>query len=85
MRRPNWIAVVVLLQLVIVAGQWLGSPRTLSVAEAQITDPGRDRMQMLDVLRGIDAKLEKMNDLLASGKLQVRTTAADEGKGAGGR
>lgn len=81
MRTQKAITFVLILQLIILAGQWLGTPRTLATADAQVTDPGRDRLQIIDALRGIDTKMDRLNELLASGKLQVRVAAADEAKG----
>jgi hypothetical protein len=80
MSNSRLLSVVIVLQLMILAGQWLGGPR-LSTAQAQISDPGRDRIQMLDELRATNAKLDKMIDLLGSGDLQVRVVQPDDNRG----
>jgi hypothetical protein len=46
-----------------------------------MSDPARDRQQTLDELKSVNAKLEKMIELLGSGDLQVRVVQPDEKKG----
>jgi hypothetical protein len=72
------LVVVVVLQLAILAGQWLGSPAVLSVAQAQVPDAGNQRAQMIDELKSIDAKMDKLVNILESAKLQVRPATPDE-------
>lgn len=82
MSTSRLLAVVIVLQGLILAGQWLGAPQ-LGSAQAQITDPGRDRIQMLDELKQTNAKLDKMIDLLGSGQLQVKVVQSDDNRGRG--
>src|SRR3954471_20316523 len=81
MRTSKLLGVVIALQALILAGQWLGSPSYLTSANAQVTDPGRDRIQMIDEMRAVNAKLDKLVEILGSGNLQVKEAAADEPKG----
>jgi len=82
MRTTKLLGVVIVLQLLILAGQWLGSPSYLTSAQAQLaTDPGRDRLQLIDEMRAVNAKLDKMVEILGSGNLQVKVSPADEPKG----
>lgn len=82
MNNSRLLGVVIVLQGMILAGQWVGAPR-LESAQAQITDPGRDRIQMLDELKQTNAKLDKMIDLLGSGQLQVKVIQPDENRSRG--
>jgi hypothetical protein len=45
------------------------------------TDPGRDRMQMIDQLKSMDSKLDKLVSILSSGELQVKVVQPDDNKG----
>jgi hypothetical protein len=66
----------------ILAGQWLGAPSYVNSAQAQLsTDPGRDRMQMIDQLKSMDSKLDKLVSILSSGELQVKVVQPDDNKG----
>jgi hypothetical protein len=84
MRIGRLLGVVIVLQVLTLAGQWLdgGSQRYLtSTAQAQITDPGRDRSQMIDELKAMNGKLDRLVELLEGGKVQVRVVQPDEPKG----
>ena len=81
MRTSKLLGVIIVLQVLTLGGQWLGSPSYVTPANAQVTDPGRDRMQMIDQLKSIDAKLDKMVSILGSGNLQVKVVQPDESKG----
>jgi hypothetical protein len=75
------LGVIIALQGLILAGQWVGSGYG-NYANAQLqTDPGRDRQALIDELRASNVKLDRMNDFLASGKLQVHVIQPDENKG----
>jgi hypothetical protein len=71
-----WV-VVVTLQVLILLGQWVGVP-VASRAQAQVPDSGAQQNQMIDSLKSIDSKLDRIGDLLASGKLQVKATLPDD-------
>jgi hypothetical protein len=80
------LAMVLVLQMVIVANQWLGGP--ISVARAQIPDAGAQRDEMIDqlksandTLKAMDDKLDKMEGVLESGKLQVQVAKPDDTDG----
>ena len=81
MSNTRLLTVVVTLQIVLIVGQWLGGPGYLSTAHAQGTDPARDRQDMLDEMHAVNAKLDKMIDILGSGDLQVRVVVPDDTKG----
>lgn len=80
---PRLLGVVIVLQVLVLAGQWLGNPSYLTSARAEQTDPGRDRALMLDELKGTNSKLDKLIDILGSGELQVRVVQPDDTKGKG--
>jgi hypothetical protein len=81
MTNTRLLTVVIALQGVLIAGQWLGAPGYLSSAHAQTLDPARDRADMIDQLHSVNAKLDKMIDILGSGDLQVRVIVPDDTKG----
>ena len=85
MRTNRLLAVVVVLQGLLLAGQWLGAPSVLPSAQAQ-PDPNRDRWLMIDELKSLNAKVDRLIGILEGGNLQVRTASPDErGNGARGR
>jgi hypothetical protein len=76
------LVIVIVLQLLILAGQWLGAPTVAAPAGAAAQDfnPGRDRIQMLDEMKATNAKLDRLIDILESGELQVKTVSPDDNK-----
>ena len=80
MKTTQLLTVIVILQAVILAGQWLGSPSLVAPARAQIPDPGAQQLQVIKELQSVNAKMERMIGILESGKLEVRVVGADENK-----
>jgi hypothetical protein len=80
MNATRLLVVVVALQTMILAGQWLGGPSYVSPAQAQIPDAGAQRQQMVDELKTTNAKLDKLISILESGKLQVIAVTPEEKK-----
>ena len=83
MKSNRILSVVLVLQGLILAGQWVGAPR-LQSAEAQVSDPGAQRIAMVEEQKKTNDKLDKLINLLESGKVQVTATMPDT-KESGGR
>jgi hypothetical protein len=75
MNRYSALSIVVVLQILILAGQWFGG--STRVAQAQIADPGAQRAEIIDQLKQANAKLDKLTEVLQSGKLQVSVAKPD--------
>lgn len=80
MKNSRLLVIVVLLQGLILAGQWFGGASAVSPAMAQIPDSGAQLNRVIDELKGVNARLEKLIGLMESGKLQVRVVSPDEKK-----
>ncbi len=78
MNQSRILGIILVLQGLILLGQWTTPLATVS---AQISDPGAQRNAQLDELKAMNLKMDKLLDLLAGGKLQVRVVNADEDKG----
>ena len=80
MKTQKLLAIVVILQLVILAGQWLEGPRMLPAAQAEPFNAGTDRQEMIDQMKSVDSKLDSIVSILNSGNLQVKVEHDDEHK-----
>ena len=80
MKTTQLLTVVVILQGLILAGQWLGAPALTTPAHAQIPDPGAQQQQVIKELQALNAKMDRMVGIFESGKLEVRVAGADENK-----
>jgi hypothetical protein len=78
MKTTKLLTVVVILQSLILLGQWLGAPSLLSPAQAQVPDSGAQRVQIIEELKSLNNKTEKLISLLESGKLQVRVVGEEK-------
>ena len=81
MKTNQLLVVVIVLQLVMLVGQWLEGPRMLPAAQAEPFNAGADRQVMVDTLKSIDSKMDSINTILNSGNLQVKVQQSDEHKG----
>ena len=80
MKTNRLLVIIIVLQGIILAGQWLEGPRMLPTAQAEPFNAGADRQAMLDALKGIDSKLDSVVSILNSGNLQVKVQQSDEHK-----
>jgi len=56
MKSTKLLVVIAGLQLLTVAGQWLGQTSVVSTASAQVPDAGAQRIQIIDELKAVNAK-----------------------------
>ena len=80
MKTTRLLTIVIVLQGLILVGQWLGNPSYIQAAPAQIPDGGSQRNQMIDEIKAVNEKLDKLISLFESGNLQVRVTSPDDNK-----
>ncbi|HYO07441.1 MAG TPA: hypothetical protein VER17_00585 [Tepidisphaeraceae bacterium] len=79
MKTNKLLAGVLVLQGLILLGQWTGTGY-LPPAQAQLTDPANRQMQMVDELKTLNQKLDQVIDILKAGDLQVKVAKSDEEK-----
>ncbi|HSV12721.1 MAG TPA: hypothetical protein VLI90_00575 [Tepidisphaeraceae bacterium] len=86
MRDPStttakWLGVIVVLQVVTLAGQWAGvSIGAATPAHAQLPDAGAQRNDMIAELKGVNERLDRLTAVLSSGNLQVKVAKSDDNK-----
>ena len=73
------LTAVVVLQALTLAGQWL-NPSYTSTAHGQVPDAGAQRLQQIEELRSVNAKLDRIATMMESGKMQVRVARDAEAK-----
>jgi hypothetical protein len=82
MKTAKLLTVVVVLQGLILLGQWTGGgPSIVTPAQAQIPDAGGQRIEIINQVKELNGKMERLIGILESGKLEVRTTPTDDNKG----
>jgi hypothetical protein len=79
MQSSKLLVAVLVLQGLVLVGQWTGQG-PVTPAHAQIPDAGNQRQAMLDELKNLNQKMDKLVQTLESGKVQVRVGPSDEKK-----
>ena len=77
MKTNALLTFVIVLQALLQLGQWTGG-NYIQPAHAQIPDAGAQRNAMIEELRSLNAKTDKLIGLLESGNVQVKVAKADE-------
>jgi hypothetical protein len=80
MRATRAWGILIVLQGLILAGQWLGAPSLQSAQAQPAFNPERDRTVMIEELKSANSKLDRLISLLEGGELQVRVTVPDDKK-----
>jgi hypothetical protein len=77
MKTNRLLVAVLALQGLILLGQWTGAG-AVAPAQAQIPNGADQRKEMVDELRTLNGKMDKLIDLLGGGKLQVQLAKPEE-------
>lgn len=70
------LSFVLVLQGLILMSLWTG--HSLPQAQAQIPDPGAQRERQLEELKSLNSKMDKLIELLSSGKVQVQVQSTEK-------
>ena len=76
MNATKLLTIVVVLQGLVLFGQWTGNAPQQR-AYADVTDALNTRGQAVDELKELNRKMDKLLDILSSGNLQVQVASPD--------
>ena len=79
MNSARLLAVVIVLQGLMLLGQWTGGAM-LPHADAQVPDNLNRSSQRVEELRALNSKVDRLVSLLESGKVQVQVNMPQDGK-----
>ena len=81
MKSSKILGFVLVMQVVIVIGQWAGQPAARSAkADVNIPNPGERQLAMLDELRTLNGKMDRLLSVVQSGDMKVEVTKVDRSK-----
>ena len=73
MKSSKLLGVVIVLQLMILLGQWTGQPSASTArADINLPNPSERQLAILDELKVMNGKFDKLLDVLQSGDVQVK-------------
>ncbi|HXE54557.1 MAG TPA: hypothetical protein VN541_16160 [Tepidisphaeraceae bacterium] len=71
MKTSKLLGIVIVLQALILVGQWTGGP-SASTARADVTNPAERQIAILDELKTLNGKMDNLISTLRSGDVQVK-------------
>ena len=81
MKSSKLLGVVIVLQGLILVGQWTGQPAA-STARADITlpNPSERQLAIIDELKNVNSKLDRIYSTLSGGDMTVKVIVAKDDK-----
>jgi hypothetical protein len=81
LQNTKFLIAIIVLQSLMLISQWSGGRASVvQPAYGQIPDAGGQRQQIIDELRTLNGKMDRMSDTLRNGDVQVRMAKPDEKK-----
>ena len=75
MKSSKLLGVVIVLQGLILLGQWTGQPAaTTARADTQLPNPSERQLAMIDELKTLNGKMDHLISLFQSGDARVEVT-----------
>ena len=70
---------ILVLQGLMLAGQWLGQPSVAQArGEGNIPNPSERQIAMVEELKALNAKVDKLNSMLANGEVTVKVAKEEK-------
>jgi hypothetical protein len=79
MNSSRLLVAVVILQGLLLIGQWTGTG-PVTPAYAQIENGTGQRAQIIEEIKSLNGKVDRLVELLKSGELQVKVVGSDDKK-----
>jgi len=80
MKSTKLLVIIAVMQGLTLAGQWLGQPSMMPAAQAQVPDAGAQRERMIDEMKNVSSKLDRLVTLLESGNVEVKVANPEKSK-----
>lgn len=81
MKTSKMLGFVIVMQAVILIGQWTGQPAVRSAkADVSLPNPGERQLAILDELKSLNSKMDHLISITQSGDMKVEVTKVDKNK-----
>jgi hypothetical protein len=76
----KFLVAIIAIQGMLLVGQWSGRPNAAhaKVDAQNLPDPGARQLQIVDELKSLNGKLERLNALVQSGEVTVKVKQQDQ-------
>ena len=72
MKTSKLLGIVIALQILLLVGQWVAPSASVARADVPLSNPSERQLAMVDELRTLNGKMDKLISLLQSGSLEVK-------------
>jgi hypothetical protein len=72
MKQSKLLGIVIALQVMLLIGQWVGPSAAVAHADVPLSNPSERQLAMVDELKTLNGKMDKLISVLQSGNLEVK-------------
>jgi len=78
MKTSKLLGIVIALQALLLIGQWVGPSMSVARADIPLPNPSERQLAMLDELRTLNGKMDRLIGMLQSGSVEVKVAKSDK-------
>ncbi|HEY8750412.1 MAG TPA: hypothetical protein VIM11_20680 [Tepidisphaeraceae bacterium] len=78
MKTSKLLGIVIALQVMLLVGQWVSPSASVARADIPMPNPSERQLAMLDELRTLNGKVDRLIGLLQSGTVEVKMSKSDK-------
>ena len=72
MKTQKLLGIVIALQVLLLVGQWVAPSAGVAHADVPLSNPSERQLAMVDELKTLNGKMDKLISLLQSGNMEVK-------------
>jgi len=72
MKTSKLLGIVIALQVVLLVGQWVAPTANVARADIPLPNPSERQLAMVDELKSLNGKMDRLISLLQSGNVEVK-------------
>jgi hypothetical protein len=78
MKTSKLLGIVIALQVLLLIGQWVAPSSSTARADIPMPNPSERQLAMLDELKTLNGKVDRLIGLLQSGTVEVKVAKSDK-------
>ncbi len=80
MKTSKLLGIVIALQVLLLIGQWVAPTTGVARADVPLSNPSERQLAMVDELKTLNGKMDRLISLLQSGSVEVKVAKNDKDK-----
>lgn len=78
MKTQKLLGIVIALQVLLLIGQWVAPTASTARADVPLSNPSERQLAMVDELKTLNGKMDRLISLLQSGSVEVKVAKTDK-------